>query len=306
MSLVLRSGNRAAETSAKQSPSTQNQVIIHPTTQSTRIHLEAPMSSLAVRLAGITKRYRSNTVLGPIDLDLKPGRVYGLIGENGAGKSTLIRILMGLSKPTSGTIEIMDASTPDGLRRSRAQIGYVPDSSASYPLLSAADNLKARCLEWGLDQRQVPRILNMVGLTDTGGKRARSFSLGMRKRLDLGIALLGQPRMLVLDEPTNGLDPLGTIEIRELIKRLNRELGTTVLISSHNLSELHQTVTDYIILSSGALVAQLTAYDVDDLSGGDLEQLYARIMLGRDGRVSSRRGYPRGSASAWKGDHHDR
>ena len=192
------------------------------------------MSSLAVRLAGITKRYRSNTVLGPIDLDLKPGRVYGLIGENGAGKSTLIRILMGLSKPTSGTIETMDASTPDGLRRSRAQIGYVPD------------------------------------------------------------------------EPTNGLDPLGTIEIRELIKRLNRELGTTVLISSHNLSELHQTVTDYIILSSGALVAQLTAYDVDDLSGGDLEQLYARIMLGRDGRVSSRRGYPRGSASAWKGDHHDR
>ncbi len=311
------------------------------------------MSSLAVRLAGITKRYRSNTVLGPIDLDLKPGRVYGLIGENGAGKSTLIRILMGLSKPTSGTIEIMDASTPDGLRRSRAQIGYVPDSSASYPLLSAADNLKARCLEWGLDQRQVPRILNMVGLTDTGGKRARSFSLGMRKRLDLGIALLGQPRMLVLDEPTNGLDPLGTIEIRELIrarsfslgmrkrldlgiallgqprmlvldeptngldplgtieireliKRLNRELGTTVLISSHNLAELHQTVTDYIILSSGALVAQLTAYDVDDLSGGDLEQLYAYIMLGRDGRVSSRRGYPRGSASAWKGDHHDR
>ena len=104
----------------------KNQVIIHPTTQSTRIHLEAPMSSLAVRLAGITKRYRSNTVLGPIDLDLKPGRVYGLIGENGAGKSTLIRILMGLSKPTSGTIETMDASTPDGLRRSRAQIGYVP------------------------------------------------------------------------------------------------------------------------------------------------------------------------------------
>lgn len=264
------------------------------------------MSSLAVRLAGITKRYRSNTVLGPIDLDLKPGRVYGLIGENGAGKSTLIRILMGLSKPTSGTIEIMDASTPDGLRRSRAQIGYVPDSSAIYPLLSAADNLKARCLEWGLDQRQIPCILNMVGLTDTGGKRARSFSLGMRKRLDLGIALLGQPRMLVLDEPTNGLDPLGTIEIRELIKRLNRELGTTMLISSHNLSELHQTATDYIILSSGALVAQLTAYDVDDLSGGDLEQLYARIMLGRDGRVSSRRGYPRGSASAWEGDHHDR
>lgn len=264
------------------------------------------MSSLAVRLAGITKRYRSNTVLGPIDLDLESGRIYGLIGENGAGKSTLIRILMGLSKPTSGTIEIMGAITPDGLRQARAQIGYVPDSSASYPLLSAADNLKARCLEWGLDQRQVPRILSMVGLTDTGGKRARSFSLGMRKRLDLGIALLGQPRMLVLDEPTNGLDPLGTIEIRKLIKRLNCELGTTVLIPSHNLSELHQTATDYIILSSGALVAQLTAYDVDNLSGGDLEMLYAHIMLGRGGGVSSRRGNPCDSASSWKGDRHDR
>lgn len=264
------------------------------------------MSSLAVRLAGITKRYRSNTALGPIDLDLMPSRVYGLIGENGAGKSTLIRILMGLSKPTSGTIEIMDASTPDGLRRSRAQIGYVPDSSASYPLLSAADNLKARCLEWGLDQRQVPRILNMVGLADAGGKRARSFSLGMRKRLDLGIALLGQPRMLVLDEPTNGLDPLGTIEIRELIKRLNRELGTTVLISSHNLSELHQTATDYIILSSGALVAQLTAYDVDDLSGGDLKQLYARIIVGRGDGASSQRDNPYDPTLFREGDHHDR
>lgn len=136
------------------------------------------MSHAALRLVGITKRYRSNTVLGPIDLSLEEGRIYGLIGENGAGKSTLIRIVMGLSKPTSGTVELIGQRGSAGLRNARSNIGYVPDSSASYPLLSAADNLKARCLEWGL------------------------------------IALLGQPRMLVLDEPTNGLDPLGTIEIR--------------------------------------------------------------------------------------------
>lgn len=172
------------------------------------------MSHAALRLVGITKRYRSNTVLGPIDLSLEEGRIYGLIGENGAGKSTLIRIVMGLSKPTSGTVELIGQRGSAGLRNARSNIGYVPDSSASYPLLSAADNLKARCLEWGLDQRQIPRILDMIGLADAGNKRARSFSLGMRKRLDLGIALLGQPRMLVLDEPTNGLDPLGTIEIR--------------------------------------------------------------------------------------------
>lgn len=213
------------------------------------------MSHAALRLAGITKRYRSNTVLGPIDLSLEEGRIYGLIGENGAGKSTLIRIVMGLSKPTSGTVELIGQRGSAGLRNARSNIGYVPDSSASYPLLSAADNLKARCLEWGLDQRQIPRILDMIGLADAGNKRARSFSLGMRKRLDLGIALLGQPRMLVLDEPTNGLDPLGTIEIRELIKRLNVERGTTVLISSHNLAELHQTATDYIILSGGQAIS---------------------------------------------------
>lgn len=239
------------------------------------------MSHSALRLAGITKRYRSNTVLGPIDLELDAGRIYGLIGENGAGKSTLIRIVMGLSKPTSGTVELMGEHGATGLRDARSNIGYVPDTSASYPLLSAADNLKARCLEWGLNQQQIPHILDIVGLAEAGRKQARSFSLGMRKRLDVGIALLGRPRMLVLDEPTNGLDPLGTIEIRELIKRLNREHETTVLISSHNLAELHQTATDYIILSGGTLVAELTAGDVDALSGGDLEKLYTRIMLGR-------------------------
>lgn len=266
------------------------------------------MSHMALRLTGITKRYRSNTVLGPIDLELEAGRIYGLIGENGAGKSTLIRIVMGLSKPTSGTVELMGEHGAAGLRGARSAIGYVPDSSASYPLLSAADNLKARCLEWGLDLRQIPHILNMVGLAEAGRKQARSFSLGMRKRLDLAIALLGQPRMLVLDEPTNGLDPLGTIEIRELIKRLNRERETTVLISSHNLAELHQTATDYVVLSGGKLMAELTAGDVDTLSGGDLEKLYTRIMLGRHSAQRpdsmSPRHLDRSSkhASSWGGD----
>ena len=112
-----------------------------------------------------------------------------------------------------------------GLRNARSNIGYVPDSSSSYPLLSAADNVKARCSRMGAGPRQIPRILDMVRLANAGNKRARSFSLGMRKRLDLGTALLGQPRVLVLDEPTNGLNSLGTVKIRELIKRLNRKRG---------------------------------------------------------------------------------
>lgn len=243
------------------------------------------MSTTAIRLVGVTKRYRSNIVLGPIDFELKTGRIYGLIGENGAGKSTLIHILMGLTNPTSGTVELFGEREPAAVRGARRNIGYVPDTSASYPLLSATDNLKARCLEWGIDQSQIPRALDMVGLAATGKKRVSSFSLGMRRRLDLACALIGQPRMLVLDEPTNGLDPLGSLEIRRLIIELNQSCGTTALISSHNLSELHQTATDYLILSGGKLVAELNARDVDELSGGDLERLYTSLVLGaRDKR----------------------
>ncbi|MDO4437701.1 MAG: ABC transporter ATP-binding protein [Coriobacteriaceae bacterium] len=239
------------------------------------------MSLPAARLAGVTKRYRSNVVLGPVDLELESGRIYGLIGENGAGKSTLIRILMGLSRPSSGTIELWGEHDVAGLRRARASVGYVPDAGASYPQLSATDNLKARCLEWGLDQGQIPHLLDMAGLADTSKKKVRSFSLGMRRRLDLTIALLGNPRMLVLDEPTNGLDPLGTVEIRQLLRRLNEERATTMLISSHNLSELHQTATDFLVLSHGHLIAEMTADDVDRLGGGNLEELYMDIALGR-------------------------
>ncbi|MDO4437734.1 MAG: ABC transporter ATP-binding protein [Coriobacteriaceae bacterium] len=239
------------------------------------------MSLPAARLAGVTKRYHSNVVLGPVDLELEAGRIYGLIGENGAGKSTLIRILMGLSKPSAGTVELWGERDAAGLRRARASVGYVPDTGASYPQLSATDNLKARCLEWGLDQRQAPHLLDMVGLADTGKKKVRSFSLGMRRRLDLAIALLGNPRMLVLDEPTNGLDPLGTVEIRQLLRRLNEERATTILISSHNLSELHQTATDFLMLSHGRLIAEMSALDIDKLSGGNLEELYMDIVLGR-------------------------
>lgn len=130
------------------------------------------MSAVALSLTGITKRYRNTTVLGPLSLELEKGRIYGLIGENGAGKSTLIRIIMGLSKQTDGDIELFGRSGEGDLTLARANVGYVPDSSASYPLLSAYDNLKARCLEWGIDQNQIPRLLDTVGLAQVGTKKS--------------------------------------------------------------------------------------------------------------------------------------
>lgn len=239
------------------------------------------MSAASLRLTGITKRYRNTTVLGPLSLELQKGRIYGLIGENGAGKSTLIRIIMGLSKQTTGDIEIFGQSGKRGLALARADIGYVPDSSASYPLLSAYDNLKARSLEWGADQHQIPKLLETVGLAQAGAKKARSFSLGMRRRLDLAVALLGNPSMLILDEPTNGLDPLGTIEMRNLIRRLNAERGITVIISSHNLAELNRIADEYLVLSSGSLIARLRNSDVETASQNGLEDIYASLVINR-------------------------
>lgn len=218
---------------------------------------------------GLTKRYRSVTALDGLDLDVPQGSIYGLVGRNGAGKTTLIRLVCGLQTPDSGTIELYGASNGDGasMARARRRLGAMIEGPALYPELSAEDNLKTQNRVLGVpDDGNVPALLDLVGLRDSARRRARDLSLGMRQRLGLAVALAGSPDFLVLDEPINGLDPQGIIDMRELIMRLNREQGITILISSHILDELSRLATHYGFIDSGRMVCQMSAGEVERAS----------------------------------------
>lgn len=221
------------------------------------------MEDFLVSLHDVTKKYGRFVALNSVSLNVERGEIYGLIGENGAGKSTLIRIINGLTAPTSGELVIFGHAKPEDIRCLRSRIGYMPDTNAFYPNLSASDNLLVRCMEWGMPQLSNEEILRLVGLGDTGRKRARDFSMGMKRRLDLAIALLGDPDFLILDEPTNGLDPMGIVEVREMLFDINKRLGKTILVSSHNLEELHKLATCYEFISHGVILRSATAAEIE-------------------------------------------
>lgn len=209
------------------------------------------------------KEYPHTTALADVNVTIHRGQIYGLMGENGAGKTTLLRILCGLSRQTRGNLYLFGAGSVARQQEMRGRMGCLVDGPALYGDLSARQNLKVQCLQRGLNEAAIEPTLQLVGLADTGRKAAGKFSLGMRQRLGLAIALLGNPEFLVLDEPLNGLDPIGIQELRQLLKVLNREKGMTILLSSHILSELHQLATEYGILHKGRLLQQLTAQELD-------------------------------------------
>lgn len=212
--------------------------------------------SVILRTNHITKRYSHRPVVSDLSMTIHKGDIYGFIGKNGAGKTTLIRMITGLAKPSDGNILLF--GKPD-LLEGRARIGTVIESPAFYPGMTARENLITQCRLLGInDLTQVDDILELVGLDDTGKKKARNFSLGMRQRLAIALALIGNPELLILDEPTNGLDPEGIKEIRELILRLNKERKITVLISSHILGELSKFATRYGIIHQGKLIEEFT------------------------------------------------
>ncbi|WP_026659331.1 ABC transporter ATP-binding protein [Butyrivibrio sp. AC2005] len=214
----------------------------------------------------ISKSYGKFTALSDVNMEIPKGAIYGFVGKNGAGKTTLIRVMTGLQRPSSGTYELMGKSFTDkDISESRRRMGAVVESPAVYLDMSARDNLIQQCLMLGLpDYNCVDEILEMVGLAETGKKKARNFSLGMRQRLGIGVALCGSPDFIVLDEPINGLDPQGIIEVRELILKLNRERGITFLISSHILDELAKVATHYGFIDKGHIVRQMTAEELTD------------------------------------------
>lgn len=212
----------------------------------------------------LTKTYKRFTALNGLSMNIKRGSIYGFVGKNGAGKTTLIRLLTGLQKPTSGTYELFgkDLSDPT-LIKERRRIGAVVETPALYKDMTARDNLIQQYLMLGLPSfAGLDDLLKLVGLADTGKKKVRNFSLGMRQRLGLAVALCGDPDFIILDEPTNGLDPQGIIEIRELILKLNREKGITFLISSHILDELSRLATDYGFIDSGRIVKEMSAEEL--------------------------------------------
>jgi len=223
------------------------------------------MSEFILRTNKLTKKYKDDFALENVNVSIKKGEIYGFIGQNGAGKSTLLRLVTGLAFPSSGSIELFGNDNLNELTDAQKRMGAIIENPALFLNMSAYENLEVHRLQKGIPGNDcIPKTLELVGLADTGKKKAKNFSLGMKQRLGLGIALLSDPEFLILDEPTNGLDPMGIVELRELIKKLNREKGLTVLISSHILSELYQVATSFGIIHKGKLLEELTAKELDE------------------------------------------
>lgn len=207
-----------------------------------------------VETKNLTKKYKHNTALNNINLKLEKGKVYGFIGKNGAGKTTFIRMITGLAFPTSGELSLFGNSREKELQEARRKIGALVEGPSLYPFMSAKENLKAQQIQLGKeDEREIGELLDLVGLSGVGNKKARNFSLGMKQRLGIAMSLIGNPDFLIWDEPINGLDPEGIKEIRILIDDLNKK-GKTLLISSHILGELENTATDFIIIDKGNII----------------------------------------------------
>ena len=211
-----------------------------------------------LKTQNLTKRYGSTAAVDSVSLTVEKGDIFGLIGQNGAGKTTLMRLVASLTRPDSGEIELFGKTDEAGLNAARARMGCVVEMPALYPTLTAEQNLEYYRIQRGIpDKAVVRKSLELVSLTDTGKKKFKNFSLGMKQRLGLALAILNNPDFIILDEPINGLDPMGIIEMRDLMKKLN-EQGITILISSHILSELSQVATKYAIIHQGRLVKSLT------------------------------------------------
>ncbi len=212
--------------------------------------------SYVLQTVNLSKKYKKKAAVDQVSLNVERGEIYGFIGKNGAGKSTFIRLVAGLAKKNSGEIRLFEN---DNLDIQRRKIGTMIENPGVYPNLTAKQNLHHYCLLLGLDpEPTVESMLSLVGLNNTGKKKVKNFSLGMKQRMAIAIALMDDPEFLMLDEPINGLDPAGIREIRELILKLNKEKGITILISSHILGELSKIATCYGVINDGKLVDEFT------------------------------------------------
>lgn len=211
----------------------------------------------AIKTVGLSHQFSKGiATLNDLNLEVKRGEIYGFLGPNGSGKTTTLSLLLGLIRPQKGTIELFGQSLSTDRMGILKRIGSLIEAPSLYGHLTARENIEVYRGVYGMPLAATREVLSTVGLEDTGTKRVKQFSLGMKHRLSIALALLPKPEILILDEPTNGLDPNGIIELRELIKNLNKEQGVTVLISSHILAEVEKIVSNVGIIAKGRLVFQ--------------------------------------------------
>lgn len=221
-------------------------------------------NEVVLSVEGLYKKYGRNLVVNNASFQLERGKIYGFIGQNGAGKTTIIRMLAGYARPNSGNISIFGDSSPKGLSDGRKKIGFIVENPSLYKNMNAYENIDIQKTLYGIkNDGLADELLTLVGLANVGKRKVKNFSLGMRQRLAIAMALVNNPEILVLDEPINGLDPMGIVEIRELLLKLNSERKITIIISSHILAELYQLATDYIIIHRGQILEKLTLSELE-------------------------------------------
>ena len=222
------------------------------------------MTEHVIETKNLTKQYGTFKALDDVSLTIESGSITGLIGPNGAGKTTLMKMLGGLVFPTSGEMSLFGESSIKGLEHSRSRMSFMIETPYAKEGMTARENLEKQRIQKGIpEKKRVEEVLELVKLSNTGKKKVKEFSLGMRQRLGIANALLAGPELMVLDEPINGLDPEGIVEIREMLLQLNREQKITILISSHILSELSLLCTDYVFINQGRLIERLTKEQLD-------------------------------------------
>lgn len=223
------------------------------------------MKKVVLKTYNITKKYGEQLAVDNVNMTIKKGDIYGFIGQNGAGKTTLIRLIIGLIHKSGGEIELLGANEENELNKARTMVGSLIESPSFYTNMTARENLEVSRLVRNIPGKKcIDEVLELVGLKDVEKKKVKNFSLGMRQRLGIANALMGNPKLLILDEPINGLDPMGIVEIRELLKKINKEKDMTILISSHILSELSELATTYGIISNGKLIEEITAKQLSE------------------------------------------
>ena len=223
------------------------------------------MSEYILKTSNLTKKYKNYKAINNVSLSLEAGKIYGLIGRNGAGKSTFMKLIAGLSYPDEGHIELFGHTKESEIQLERKRIGCMIESPSINLSMTAKENMKLHRIIRGIpDEKIEDELLSLLDINNTGKKKVKNFSLGMKQRLGIAITLINSPEFLILDEPINGLDPLGVVEIRKLLTKLCTEQNMTILISSHNLPEMYQLATDYIFINKGEIIQTLSLEELDE------------------------------------------